>query len=216
MALERFGDGDESTTDKFDYARAMAATTITEFDDAFTAKIYGFDGVWDYYEKTSSIHSLNRIAVPTFILNATDDPFFDPTVWPMEKTTIIMQPWHHPSNCCAPTLAVTLAFVSTKWPIPTMTDWCGKNTTTTLRRPGRPSSWRGLSRMWSGIRGRNGFGGSATNAPFTSARPFFALPIFGKNRVNTNILDLGFFRALQSAYFKLKGAGTMTSWSPTS
>lgn len=88
----------------------MAATTITEFDDAFTAKIYGFDGVWDYYEKTSSIHSLNRIAVPTFILNATDDPFFDPTVWPMEKTTIIMQPWHHPSNCCAPTLAVTLAF----------------------------------------------------------------------------------------------------------
>jgi len=86
VARERFGDGDESTFDKFDYGRAMAATTITEFDDAFTAQIYGFDGVWDYYEKTSSIHSLDHIAVPTLILNAADDPFFDPTVWPVDKS----------------------------------------------------------------------------------------------------------------------------------
>jgi len=77
--LERFCDGDEQTN-KFDYPRCMAATTIKEIDDAFIAPIYGFKDCYDYYRQTSSI------CVPTMILNARDDPFFHASVWPTEKS----------------------------------------------------------------------------------------------------------------------------------
>jgi predicted alpha/beta-fold hydrolase len=83
--LERFYDSNVDTT-AFDYPRAMAAETITDFDDAFIAPVYGFDSASDYYAKTSSIHFLERMAVPTMILNAKDDPFFDAAVWPIEKS----------------------------------------------------------------------------------------------------------------------------------
>ena len=77
--LARFCDNDPSTS-LFDYPRAMAAETITEFDDAFIAPIYGYKDCWDYYRKTSSIHFVENITVPTLILNAKDDPFMDPEV----------------------------------------------------------------------------------------------------------------------------------------
>lgn len=83
--LELHCNGD-TDTDKFDFQRAMAAKTITEFDDAFHPKIYGFDDCWDYYRKTSSIHFMENIAVPTLVLNAKDDPFMDTAVWPVEKS----------------------------------------------------------------------------------------------------------------------------------
>jgi uncharacterized protein len=79
--LDRFCNGDANTT-AFDYPRAMAATTITDFDDAFIAPLYGFTDCWDYYRQTSSLYYLPTIAVPTLIINARDDPFFDPAVWP--------------------------------------------------------------------------------------------------------------------------------------
>jgi len=85
-SLDRFCDGDEQT-DKFDYQRCMQATTITEIDDAFIAPVYGFRDCWDYYQQTSSIHFLDSIAVPTLILNAEDDPFFDSQQpWPVNRS----------------------------------------------------------------------------------------------------------------------------------
>jgi predicted alpha/beta-fold hydrolase len=85
IQLERFHDGN-ADTDAFDYPAAMAAETITEFDDAFIAPVYGFDSASDYYAKTSSIHFLDALAVPTMILNAEDDPFLDAAVWPVHKS----------------------------------------------------------------------------------------------------------------------------------
>lgn len=79
--LDRFCNGDPNTT-AFDYRRGMAAETITDFDDAFIAPIYGFRDCWDYYRQTSSRYFLDSIAVPTLVLNAKDDPFFDPNSWP--------------------------------------------------------------------------------------------------------------------------------------
>ena len=75
-----------ATPPLWDHARAMAARTVTEFDDAFVAPVYGFADCWDYYRQTSSIGYLDQIAVPTLILNAKDDPFMDPSVWPVEKS----------------------------------------------------------------------------------------------------------------------------------
>ena len=83
--FDKFCSGDENT-DKFDWQKVINAKTITEFDDGYIAPIYGFDSCWDYYQKTSSIHFLEDITVPTLILNAADDPFFDPNVWPLEKS----------------------------------------------------------------------------------------------------------------------------------
>jgi predicted alpha/beta-fold hydrolase len=59
----------------FDRERAMAARTIEDFDDAVTAPLHGFAGSSDYYAQSSSIHFISRIAVPTLLLSAEDDPF---------------------------------------------------------------------------------------------------------------------------------------------
>jgi uncharacterized protein len=72
--LERHCQGDEATS-LFDYRRAVEAETIQGFEDAFLTQIYGFDSFMDYYQQTSSIHFLESIAVPTFILNAADGTF---------------------------------------------------------------------------------------------------------------------------------------------
>ena len=68
--------------DKVSVELISSAETISEFDDAFIAPIYGFQDCWDYYRQTSSIHVVDRIAVPTLVVNAKDDPFFDNNVWP--------------------------------------------------------------------------------------------------------------------------------------
>lgn len=77
--------GDVDTA-KFDYHRAMAATISYEWEDAFIAPVYGFTDFIDYYRQTSCIRFLENIALPTFILSAADDPLFDPSVFPQEKS----------------------------------------------------------------------------------------------------------------------------------
>ena len=84
-SVDRFCNGNVDTS-TFDYHRAMKADNIMELENAFLAPVFGFRDCWDYYDQTSSIHFLDTIAVPTFILNAEDDPFLDSTVWPVEKT----------------------------------------------------------------------------------------------------------------------------------
>ncbi len=55
--------------------RIEAARTLYEFDDVVTAPVHGFAGAADYYLRSSSIHFLARIRVPTLLLSAFDDPF---------------------------------------------------------------------------------------------------------------------------------------------
>lgn len=58
-----------------DMPRARRATTFFEFDEAATAPLHGFAGAQDYYDRSSSIHFLPRITVPTLCINSKDDPF---------------------------------------------------------------------------------------------------------------------------------------------
>ncbi len=58
-----------------DPARIRASATLAEFDDAFTAPVHGFDGVWDYWHRASAKPWLAHIEVPTLALNARNDPF---------------------------------------------------------------------------------------------------------------------------------------------
>ncbi|MEJ7811525.1 MAG: alpha/beta fold hydrolase [Gemmatimonadaceae bacterium] len=49
--------------------------TIYQFDDAVTAPLHGFRDAEDYYARSSSIHYLARVRLPTLLLSAVDDPF---------------------------------------------------------------------------------------------------------------------------------------------
>ena len=49
--------------------------TVREFDDLMTAPYCGYRGAADYYHKASAARVVDRIAVPTLILTAQDDPF---------------------------------------------------------------------------------------------------------------------------------------------
>lgn len=57
-------------------ARRVARTrTLHEFDDLVTAPLHGFRDADDYWTRASSAPWLERIRVPTLLLNALNDPF---------------------------------------------------------------------------------------------------------------------------------------------
>lgn len=55
-----------------------AAPTLWDFDNTFTGPVHGFGGAEDYYTRSSSIHFLASIRIPTLLLSARDDPFHPP------------------------------------------------------------------------------------------------------------------------------------------
>jgi uncharacterized protein len=61
--------------DAFDVRRLRRVRTMREFDDAFTAPVHGFRDAADYYARSSAKQFLDRIRVPTLVLNARNDPF---------------------------------------------------------------------------------------------------------------------------------------------
>ena len=61
--------------ERFDLNRLRAVRSLREFDDRVTAYYCGFTGVDDYYDRASAAHVVDKIAVPTLILYAANDPF---------------------------------------------------------------------------------------------------------------------------------------------
>lgn len=59
----------------YDAARVRAARGFREFDDLVTAPLHGFRGVDHYWSEAASGPWLERIRVPTLLLNARNDPF---------------------------------------------------------------------------------------------------------------------------------------------
>jgi hypothetical protein len=59
----------------FDRRRLVAARTLYEFDDVFTAPLHGFAGVDDYWRRASAKPHLAAIRIPALALNALNDPF---------------------------------------------------------------------------------------------------------------------------------------------
>ena len=59
----------------FDPALAHGIPSLRDLDDRITARYSGFTGADDYYFRAASARVLDRIAVPTLILHALDDPF---------------------------------------------------------------------------------------------------------------------------------------------
>jgi hypothetical protein len=59
----------------FDRERLLAARTLYEFDDVFTAPLHGFANTDDYWRRGSAKPHLHRIRIPALVLNARNDPF---------------------------------------------------------------------------------------------------------------------------------------------
>lgn len=60
---------------KWDLSALDQITTISEFDDRYTAPDGGYRDGADYYYRAGARHVLHAIAVPTLIITAQDDPF---------------------------------------------------------------------------------------------------------------------------------------------
>ena len=71
-------------------ARADGIRSLREFDDRITALYSGFTGADDYYYRAAAARVLDRIAVPTLILHALDDPFVRLT--PETRASILANP----------------------------------------------------------------------------------------------------------------------------
>jgi hypothetical protein len=60
---------------KFDVSRLRGISTLRQFDDRITAHYCGFAGADDYYARAAAANVVDRIAVPTLIIHAANDPF---------------------------------------------------------------------------------------------------------------------------------------------
>ncbi len=59
----------------FDPGRTEMVHSLRDFDDRITALYSGFRSADDYYFRASAARVLDRIAVPTLLIHACDDPF---------------------------------------------------------------------------------------------------------------------------------------------
>jgi predicted alpha/beta-fold hydrolase len=58
------------------YKRAARfPASIREFDDVITARYCGFSGADDYYHRAAAARVIDKIALPTLVVHAADDPF---------------------------------------------------------------------------------------------------------------------------------------------
>lgn len=59
--------------------------TLLQFDNKYTAPLHGFNDAIDYYTRCSSLYFVNRITVPTLIINTQNDPFLSRECFPAEQ-----------------------------------------------------------------------------------------------------------------------------------
>ena len=60
---------------RYDLSRLRGLKSLRDFDDKITAFYSGFDGASDYYARSAAANVIDKIAVPAYILYATNDPF---------------------------------------------------------------------------------------------------------------------------------------------
>ncbi|MBA4742214.1 MAG: hydrolase [Azoarcus sp.] len=96
--------------DLFDRERMLRAATLRDFDDVYTAPVHGFRDADDYWTQASSRPWLTRIAVPTLLLTAVNDPFVPAPALPSESERSSAVHHHHLAT------GGHVGFVSGRWP----------------------------------------------------------------------------------------------------
>ena len=77
----------------FDPSRSRGVRSLREFDDRVMSPYCGFTGAVDYYHRAASARVVDRIAVPTLVLHALDDPFI--RMLPETRATLLANPNVH-------------------------------------------------------------------------------------------------------------------------
>lgn len=77
--------------DLYDVTDMKSVRTIRDFDERYTSRAHGFDGAADYYLKSSSIRTMDRIRIPTLIIHAEDDPFIP--FAPLQNPALTQNPY---------------------------------------------------------------------------------------------------------------------------
>lgn len=67
---------------KVNESQIKAFKSFRDFDQNVTAPLHGFKDADDYYKKSSASLFLGRIATPTLVLHAKDDPFMHESILP--------------------------------------------------------------------------------------------------------------------------------------
>jgi predicted alpha/beta-fold hydrolase len=65
--------------------------SLREFDQKIVARFCGFRDADDYYFRAASARVVDRVAVPTLILQAADDPFI--RLFPETRAKLVHNPW---------------------------------------------------------------------------------------------------------------------------
>jgi uncharacterized protein len=71
----------KSYPDLFDLNGLWKIWSIRAFDDRYTAPHHGYHGAADYYHRASAMRVIDRVARPSLILSAADDPFVPPEIF---------------------------------------------------------------------------------------------------------------------------------------
>ena len=70
---------------RYDLRYLRGVKTIRQFDDQITARYSGFTGADDYYARAAAANVVDKIAMPTLVIHALDDPFIKLTPESREK-----------------------------------------------------------------------------------------------------------------------------------
>jgi len=71
--------------------RALSARSVRDYDNHATAHLHGFRDAWHYYEDSSCLPWVEKVRVPTLVLQSLDDPLQPPDRVPRE--VIRENPW---------------------------------------------------------------------------------------------------------------------------
>lgn len=66
----------------YDISKLQQTKNLYDFDNNFTAPVFGFKNGQDYYQKASSWPYLEHVERPVLLLNATDDPMLSAACFP--------------------------------------------------------------------------------------------------------------------------------------
>jgi len=96
----------EQFPEALDWTRLKSIKTFDEIDEYSTAPIHGFKNGEDYYEKASPGFVMEKIQIPTLILNALDDPFLGQECYPVsfakEHEFVYLEMPEHGGHCAFP------------------------------------------------------------------------------------------------------------------
>jgi predicted alpha/beta-fold hydrolase len=74
----------------YDATRLRGVRTLREFDDRITAYYCGYAGAADYYDRAAAAHVIDRIARPTLVIHAANDPFI--RILPETRVKLLSNP----------------------------------------------------------------------------------------------------------------------------